>query len=175
MAERTLLEGYLYNGTRYGPGKTEMPDDDQSKDFLARVDELEERAKARQELVLADALELLPSGHPYREMFATVSNQPEGVDAEDVQAGDPDLPVEFRPDGFTVSGIGSPNPEEFKPGLQRSSVPAMVPPEQEASQQAQKPQKLAPEGMQQKTPEQQKQAEQQAKQQAEQKQQASGG
>jgi hypothetical protein len=163
MAERTLLEGYLYNGTRYGPGKTEMPDDDQSKDFLARVDELEERAKARQELVLADALELLPSGHPYREMFATVSNQPEGVDAEDVKAGDPDLPVELRPDGFTVSGIGSPNPEEFKPGLQRSSVPSMVLPEQQ-EEAAQKPVKLAPEGMQQKTPEQQKQAEQKTEQ-----------
>lgn len=166
MAQRTLLEGYLYNGTMYGPGKNvELPDDEQAKDFLARVDELEEVAKKRQELVAADALELLPSGHPYREMFATVSNQPEGVEGGDVeQKGDPELPPELRPDGYTVSGTGSPFPEEFKPGLQRSTSPTVTPPEQEEEEQA-KPQKLAPEGMQQQSPEAAKQQAEQQKQQ----------
>ena len=67
MAKRVLVGGYIYNGVIYGPGEVDLPEGDQHKQFLARVDDIEKtRTRELDARVQSAVGGALPPGYDYR-------------------------------------------------------------------------------------------------------------
>lgn len=123
MPKMTLSETLTFNGQRYGPGQDiELPNDPA---LLERAAYFEEMAKTRNREALSAGLQMLPAGHPYRQMFPTISTQPPTFEGEATapssaafQAAGTINTNSLLPDGHTVSGVGSPNSDAFERGGQ---------------------------------------------------------
>jgi hypothetical protein len=96
----------MFKGKMYGPGDTELPEanDEQTKKFLAKIDQREGAAVNDIASQIDELVAKLPSGHIYAQLFNVRNTQPEKFEGQPMNAYVPAVGDDVSPAGATVSG-----------------------------------------------------------------------